>query len=345
MSILVSIIIPVYNAMTTGGGHIRRCIDSVLHQTGFPLSSIELILVNDGSTDNTSDVLDEIRNSHPETIRVINQRNTGVASTRNHGIGQANGLYIVFIDQDDWIDSDFLKIMFQAAKENDLDYVIAGYRRPDSSGSTTRTFRPSQQPYGRYTLSAAWAKIHKRTFLVEKSISFFENAFGEDIIFTTSENLSSQKYAIIDYVGYNWFLNEKSVSNSSQIGFTKGNIHSIERLVQQLSRQEALHAATAGDEFHYYCLRTLIFYSIHSGRNSSICTRAQGILSIMECARRQMPSLFNGSRLKRLKKPEGEMVNVHLVVTAIFVLHNTRALHALSKMCSLLNKTTPRLRS
>lgn len=342
MSTLVSIIVPVYNAMTTGGGHIRRCIDSVLHQTGFPLASIELILVNDGSMDSTPDVLEDIRNSHPETIRVIHQRNMGVASARNHGIAQASGQYIVFIDQDDWIDSDFIKVMFQAANASNLDYVIAGYRRPDSTGNNTRTFRPSKQAYGRYTLGAAWAKIHKRIFLVENSIIFFDNAFGEDIIFTTSENLSSQSYAIIDYVGYNWFLNKKSVSNSSQIGFTKTNIQAIERLTQKLSSQAALHGANAGDDFHYYCLRTLVFYAIHSGQKSSVCDRSQGFLSVMECARRQMPLLFNGNKLKRLKKPKGEMASVHVLVTAFLFLHNARTLHALSRICSLLRKATPR---
>lgn len=335
MNTLVSVIVPVYNAMTSGGGHIRRCIDSVLNQAGFPTSSIELILVNDGSIDNTREILEEIRNRHPATIRVINQKNMGVAAARNNGIDLANGHYIIFIDQDDWIDEDYLQVMTQEAAKNNRDYVIAGYRRPDSTGRITRTFLPSCRPYARYTLGAAWGKIHKRSFLIENAIRFFDNDFGEDIVFTTSENLASQNYAIINYVGYNWFLNKNSVSNNSQIGFTSHNIQSIDRLLHQLAWQEkTMHDKEADPDFRYYCLRTLIFYAIHSGRNASLCTRVNGAIAIMDCAKRQMSALFNGSRLKRMRRPEGEMLGVGLVVTAFHLLHNTQALHALEKLCN-----------
>ena len=101
----VSIIIPVYNARDS----IAKCIDSIINQT---FLNFEVILVNDGSTDDTLSVLLKYEHDY-ENIRVINKRNEGVAVTRNKAIFEAKGKYIMFIDNDDFIDKDYIETFYK----------------------------------------------------------------------------------------------------------------------------------------------------------------------------------------------------------------------------------------
>lgn len=106
----VSIIVPVYNAQNT----IKRCCDSILHQT---IADIELIIVNDGSTDNSLAICQEIKNND-HRVKLINIPNSGPANARNVGIQQARGEYIGFVDADDYIDKNMYKNLYIAATKD-----------------------------------------------------------------------------------------------------------------------------------------------------------------------------------------------------------------------------------
>lgn len=175
----LSIIIPVYNAMTSGGGYIIRCIESVLAQEEFALTDIEIILINDGSKDNSPDVLQKFQEEFPSIIRLVNQDNMGVANTRNKAMQLATGIYTTFLDQDDWIDKDFCATLYREAEASGADLVVSGYRRPNIDGKITKSFQPARSPYGRYTISAAWAKIHKTSFLRQNKIEFLTIAMAK----------------------------------------------------------------------------------------------------------------------------------------------------------------------
>ncbi len=112
----LSIIIPVYNT----GDFLHKCISSVLSQT---LSDFELILVNDGSTDNSGQILDEYAKKD-NRIKVIHKENQGVSAARNDGIKEACGEYIGFIDSDDWIECSMYEKLYSLAKENDAEIVM-----------------------------------------------------------------------------------------------------------------------------------------------------------------------------------------------------------------------------
>ncbi|HJH49587.1 glycosyltransferase family 2 protein, partial [Merdimonas faecis] len=95
-NLIISIIIPVYNT----GNYLQECIDSVRQQS---YKSLELIFINDGSTDNSSAILDKAAESDPR-IKVIEQENSGLSAARNRGMREASGDYIMFLDSDDWLD-------------------------------------------------------------------------------------------------------------------------------------------------------------------------------------------------------------------------------------------------
>ena len=113
MDKLISVAIPVYNGETT----LRKCVDSILAQT---YENIEVILVNDGSTDRSEDICRSYEQIDPR-VKVISKENGGLSSARNAGIDKSRGEYIFFIDSDDWIDSDTLEVLLNAALQKDTD--------------------------------------------------------------------------------------------------------------------------------------------------------------------------------------------------------------------------------
>lgn len=118
---LVSIIVPVYNTSS----YLPKCIYSLINQT---YSNIEIILVNDGSTDNSLEVLKEFARKD-KRIKVLNQENKGVSAARNLGIENATGIYIMFVDSDDRIDFEMCQQMINIAVDRKVDIVLSSYLR------------------------------------------------------------------------------------------------------------------------------------------------------------------------------------------------------------------------
>jgi len=116
---LASLIIPVYNVEK----YLRKCLDSAINQT---LKDIEIIIVNDGSTDNCPGIIQEYA-AKDKRIKVINQENRGLSAARNVGIEMASADYIAFMDSDDWMDVNFMERMYSTAVKNDADIVVCNH--------------------------------------------------------------------------------------------------------------------------------------------------------------------------------------------------------------------------
>lgn len=117
----ISIIIPVYN----GEKYLKRCLDSIVNQTIF--SELQIIVVNDGSTDNTLSIIKKYKEVYGDNIVVANIPNGGVSNARNVGIEIATGKYLTFVDADDWVDQGCYEKMYRKAQESLVDIVAAGF--------------------------------------------------------------------------------------------------------------------------------------------------------------------------------------------------------------------------
>lgn len=182
---LFSIIIPVYNAQNT----IRRTLQSVLNQT---FSSYEIIVVNDGSRDNSAQILQEF--DHYPQVTVLNQINAGVSAARNSGLQQASGEYVLFLDADDWVDDNFLmsfKLNLNAWPAEAVDLMV-GNLNDNRIGKVSQAGFFSQQdiPYvlGELEMSDNIGYLHnkcyRRQIIDDLHLRFMEGvSMSEDLLF------------------------------------------------------------------------------------------------------------------------------------------------------------------
>ena len=194
---LVSVIVPVYNRGETVG----RCLDSILSQTW---RNLEIILINDGSTDNTWSVLQRY-GQQDERIMLINKPNTGVSDSRNFGMESAHGEYIQFVDSDDWLPENATEEYVRGIRENGSDLVIADYYRIrgrrilqsgdiKEAGTFTRTEFAEKMMLnaGDFYYGVVWNKLFRRDLIEEHRLSFDQKlAWCEDFLF----NLEYLRYA------------------------------------------------------------------------------------------------------------------------------------------------------
>lgn len=251
--IKVSIIIPIYNAAST----IEKCVDSILNQD---YNNYEVLLINDGSVDKSFEIIQKYKKN--KKVKMLNQTNHGVAYTRNRGINESKGKYIMFIDNDEFIDYNYVKSHVEVAEKEDADVVISGYRRINAENMIMHEEKLKNTYWSRYIIVAPWAKIYKKEFLVKNNIEFLSYNIGEDVYFNLSVYSYNPKISIIDYVGYNWFFNTKSVSNTSQRGLDK-KIDILFLLNKIIEKYKFL------DEYlSYYLIRYYIWYLLFSGRKA-----------------------------------------------------------------------------
>lgn len=206
---LVSLIIPVYNSEK----YINRCLDSILSQS---YTNFEVICIDDGSSDRSGSILDAYQMQNPGKFVIKHQPNAGIAITRNRGIEAAKGDYIAFIDNDDWIDADWLETLTDLIDtEEPTDVICSGYYRPDKDGNiVTKCQLDENGEWSPYLVGAPWAKLYRTTFIKESHLEFFSTNIGEDLPFVIPAVHKAKNRTVTDYCGYNWFYNAESVSNT-----------------------------------------------------------------------------------------------------------------------------------
>ena len=159
----VTVIVPVYNSEE----YIGRCLQSILNQT---YNNFEILVVNDGSKDNSLKIIKEYENKYPDKIISINQENKGVSITRNESIKKANGEFIMFVDDDDFIDRDYIETFVNTIRENDYDVVLGGYRRPNQDGKIIKKMQLKDTEWSKFMIMAPWAKIYRKRYLLDNNI-------------------------------------------------------------------------------------------------------------------------------------------------------------------------------
>lgn len=179
----ISIIVPVYNTEK----YLDKCISSLINQT---LKDIEIICVNDGSTDNSLKILEKFA-SQDKRIKVFSQENKGQSAARNLGIKNSEAEYLGFVDADDWVDLKYFEKLYSAAKKYDCDIACAGFKR---CSRFRKSIRKSFKEYNVYTNTTDKAKadqlpnqnyisnkIYRRESWLKSGLKFEEGRVFEDL--------------------------------------------------------------------------------------------------------------------------------------------------------------------
>lgn len=202
---LTSIVVPIYNASQT----LRRCIDSILQQT---FVEFELLLINDGSKDNSGAICDEYAQKD-KRVRVFHKENGGVSSARNLGLDNVQGEWVTFIDSDDWVAHDYIENLYASLKIG-TDLVISfstlihndgGRQKPSNVSSllVKGNFQSLFVDYNLHIYTSPWGKLYKRSIIEKHSMRFCEEMhIGEDLLFLYSYMLNVEKIYLTSYSGY-----------------------------------------------------------------------------------------------------------------------------------------------
>ena len=186
----ISIIVPIYNAEK----YINKCIDSLLNQTK---KEIEFILVNDGSTDGTENIIKKYKDKR---IKYFKNKNQGIGKTRNFGIEKASGKYIMFLDSDDYLENTACEDLYNKIEKEKADLVVCDFYR-DIDGKLEEVIIPSFETTSlkdnkRLLLDinlAPWNKIYKTKLIKDNDIKFIENLKYEDAPFVVDAIKYSKK--------------------------------------------------------------------------------------------------------------------------------------------------------
>ena len=215
----VSIIVPIYKTEK----YLRRTLDSLTNQT---LDAVEIICVNDGSPDNSLQILKEYKEKYADkNIVIIDKKNEGVWKARIDGIKVATGEYIAFTDSDDYVEPDFVEKLYNNAKENSADMAICGFKRIDDSTGKVLSYEMKQEsnylinmdknPEDVISINTAlWNKIYKASIL--KNIRELQNPprILEDMMFLTLVYLQAKTISFVNAYLYNYMVISGSAMNT-----------------------------------------------------------------------------------------------------------------------------------
>lgn len=215
----LSLIIPIYNVEK----YIERCLKSCLDQD-LPSSEYEIIAVDDGSPDNSKEIVKQYQNKFSNIILII-QENRGLSGARNTGIRAAKGEYLWFIDSDDFIETNCLSHFYNEAKCQSLDilpFSISFLHEGKDDKSPCDLKRKTIPLKGKdyllkgYTFFTAWSAIYRREFLLKNDLFFMEGILHEDQEFTPRAYYLAEKVNYTSELGYIYYQRENTITTSGK---------------------------------------------------------------------------------------------------------------------------------
>ena len=213
----ISVIVPIYNTAE----HLHRCIDSILDQT---YTNLEILLINDGSTDNSGVICDEYEKKDVR-VKVIHQENSGQSVARNVGVKHATGQYMIYVDSDDWIDLEMYATMMDVMLEHNQRIVECGevHRYEDTESKSPN----SGEMVVEDQLTALKRIIANQAFSVCRRLchrdiitqmKFREATFAEDVYYTVETMSLVKSIAVMPYPFYNYYkANESTTRGAYQL--------------------------------------------------------------------------------------------------------------------------------
>ena len=219
----LSIIVPVYGV----ANFLRKCVDSLLAQD---ITDYEIILVDDGSPDECPQICDEYAALHPNFIKVIHQENAGLSAARNSGISAAQGEYVLFVDSDDYLQSNVLGTLMTQVKRDNLDVLRFRYQNVRECGEVFMPHEGMKTDYNNYSSKPVdgltflndcmWVQCYVVQFIIKTDIVrqelFTPGIYFEDVDWTPRMLQCAKRVASTELVVYNYLWREGSITLSQK---------------------------------------------------------------------------------------------------------------------------------
>lgn len=201
----VSIIVPVYNVEK----YLSKCLTSLVNQT---MKDIEILVINDGSPDNSQNIIDSFVKDYPDIMFSYQKENGGLGSARNYGLQYAKGDYICFVDSDDWLDLDAIENMYNIAIKENSDIVFCDMI--DHFSNETQKYYNCTKFSSAYKVTpSACNKLFKRNII--KNLQFIPDVWYEDLNFTTKILFNNPRISIISRGFYHCTVRDVSTMNNN----------------------------------------------------------------------------------------------------------------------------------
>mgnify|MGYP002626235807 CR=1 FL=1 len=268
--IKISIIVPVYNVEK----YLSKCLNSLINQT---LKEIEIICINDGSTDSCNKILENFKSTDSRII-VINQKNQGVSVARNNGLEIAKGEYISFVDSDDWIDEDFCEKLYNSAKKYNADIAVCGvikinekYKQPilhfeqeDILQNIEEKLIACDIPDKSYSCN----KIYKKDALDKSGVRFTPNIVYEDMIFTPKILYYSDKLVTVPDTYYYYYRHKNSLVKSKNKKSESDYLYS-RKILTEFFKEKNIYIERFSTKIKKYGILGLTIYKTKTKNNKT----------------------------------------------------------------------------
>jgi len=273
---LISIIVPAYNVEY----YIEKCMHSLCQQS---YSNIEIVVVDDGSTDSTGKKLDDM-SAEDERIKVIHQENSGVSKARNKGIEEANGHYLAFVDSDDCVDVDYIKALYDALGDNDL--AVSGYKNvrggkcvggviPHSlrSGMNIGEYLESiyEEHLGMLQIGTLCGKLYSAECVKKNNIKLpTDTYYAEDHIFNATYLAYARSVAVVNTAHYNYNVDTEgslTKNRSQKLDYYWSSFETAHRKLMQALEKQSLQKDYDEALAYYFSMIFMSTCFIGVGRN------------------------------------------------------------------------------
>lgn len=204
----VSVIVPIYNVEK----YLEKCINSLLSQT---LEDIQIILVNDGSKDNSGNIAREYEKNNKNRIIYVEKENSGLSDARNYGLKYATGDFVAFLDSDDYIEKNAYEEMYNKAIEENADYVECDFiwEFPNKIRVDKQYPYKNKKEMLSFVRVVAWNKLIKRQLIIDNNLEFPKGLRYEDVEFTYKLIPFINKFAYVDKSFIHYVQREGSIAN------------------------------------------------------------------------------------------------------------------------------------
>lgn len=242
----ISVIVPIYNTEH----YLRECLDSLVNQT---FESLEIILIDDGSTDNSGKIANQYSKHYPN-VHVHHKINQGQSIARNYGLNFVKGEYVIFLDSDDYVPLDAYEKLYNLSIKYDHDIVLGDFMKATRKGKHKTKLYLEVFPENmgdmsnthiKYYPKLVWDtgignRLYKKSFLDKHSLRFLEGVLYEDLLFSIKAHYLAESVGLLNEVVYYWrtrYLGEKSTTQSYiQLNNLKDRFQISEKMIEFQSK-------------------------------------------------------------------------------------------------------------